>query len=111
VIDHHSAFAVVDHPGRRQSTLGQFDEVYDHSTRHVLAALISEKKVLNGPSLTLIPLFDRICSPPRLAGGHARSTAVLKSCCHTGDPHGRHGLMPSPAFLNNEVTVTDSTQF
>jgi hypothetical protein len=35
-MDHHSAFAVVDHPGRRESTLGQFNEVHDHSTRHVL---------------------------------------------------------------------------
>jgi hypothetical protein len=28
---------VIDHPGRRKSTLGQFDKVHDHSTRHVLA--------------------------------------------------------------------------
>jgi hypothetical protein len=67
--------------------------------------------VLNGPSLTPIPLFDRIDSSTRLAGGHDRSPAALKSCCHTGDLHGRHGSTPSPAFLNNEVAVTDSTQF
>jgi hypothetical protein len=74
-------------------------------------ALISEKKVLNEPSLTLIPLFDRICSSARLAGGHVRSTAALKSCCHTGDLHGRHESTPSPAFLKSEVAVTDSIQF
>jgi hypothetical protein len=71
-------------------------------------ALVSEKKALNGPSLTQIRLFDRVC---RLAGCHARVSAALNNCSHTGDPHGGHGSIPSPAFLNNEVAVTNSIQF
>jgi hypothetical protein len=74
-----------------------------------------QRQVRSGPSPNWTkPELDRSpCSTAsaRLAGGHLRSTAALKSCCHTRDPHGRHGSTPSPAFLNNEVAIVDSTLF
>jgi hypothetical protein len=73
--------------------------------------LVPGKKVLNESSLTPIRLFDRICSSARLAGRHALVLAALSRFSHTGDPDGRHGSTPSPAFMNSEVTGTDRFNF